>query len=412
MEKLEASTGIFHDTRHKKQDGTYPVKLRVTHNRESRLYNTKYSLTKEDFKKVMGDKPRNHYKDIRLELAAIEKRAQQEIEDLRSFSFDLFKRKLLAKPGAFANLYSVMKIHIAELREAGRVGTAVTYECAYNSLKLFQPSDKLLFREVTPAFLRKYDNWMLFKVKSLTTISIYVRCIRTLYNRAIRIGEAKQEEYPFGRSDEGKYSIPQPKSIKKALTLPEIKKIFNYEAEEGSQEEYNRDLWVLSYLLNGMNMKDILLLKYSHIKGNFIRFRRAKTENTNRSSKPIDAYLHEKVRVIIDRWGSKSLRPENFIFSVLTDNMTEEQKQKKVKQATKQCNKYIKRIAENVGIEGNISTYTARHSFATVLKRSGASVELISEQLGHSNTKTTEIYLASFEDDKKKEMSQELTKFE
>ena len=92
--------------------------------------------------------------------------------------------------------------------------------------------------------------------------------------------------------------------------------------------------------------------------------------------------------------------------------MTEDQKQKKVKQATKQCNKYVKRIAKNVGIEGNVSTYTARHSFATVMKRSGASVEFISEQLGHSNTRTTEIYLASFEDDKKKEMSQELTKFD
>jgi len=409
---MAASTGIFLDTRYKKQDGTYPVKLRVTYNRESRLYNTKYSLSKEDFKKVVGEKPRHSYKDIKLELSAIEKRAQKEIQNLRSFSFDMFKRKFLAKPGEFANLYNVMKNHIAELRESGSPGTADTYQCAYNSLKLFHPSDKLLFRDVTPAFLRKYDNWMLFDGKSLTTISIYVRCIRHLYNQAIRMGDAKHEEYPFGRSEEGLYSVPQPQSIKRALTLDEIQKIFTYKAEVGSTEEYNRDLWVFSYLCNGMNMKDIFLLKYSNIHGEFIHYRRAKTGTTNRSSKPIDTFLAEEARAIIERWGNSPSNPENFIFPILTEGLTEDQKQKKVKQATKQCNKYIKRIAMETGIEGNVSTYTARHSFATVMKRSGASVEFISEQLGHSNTKTTEIYLASFEDEKKKEMAEKLTKFD
>jgi integrase len=74
-------------------------------------------------------------------------------------------------------------------------------------------------------------------------------------------------------------------------------------------------------------------------------------------------------------------------------------------------NKYIKRIAKNVGIKENISTYSARHSFATVLKRSGINLSFISEALGHSNMKTTESYLDSFEDDTRKANAMKLLDF-
>ena len=71
----------------------------------------------------------------------------------------------------------------------------------------------------------------------------------------------------------------------------------------------------------------------------------------------------------------------------------------KIKQATKTINKYCKRIGEELEIETKITTYTARHSFATVLKRAGAPIEFISESLGHKDLKTTENYLDSFENE-------------
>ena len=74
-------------------------------------------------------------------------------------------------------------------------------------------------------------------------------------------------------------------------------------------------------------------------------------------------------------------------------------------------NKYIGQIAEKIGITHKITSYTARHSFATVLKRSGASIEFISESLGHSNLQTTENYLADFEIEEKRKWAKELTKF-
>jgi integrase/recombinase XerD len=82
-----------------------------------------------------------------------------------------------------------------------------------------------------------------------------------------------------------------------------------------------------------------------------------------------------------------------------------------VRQATKTINKYVKRIAEAAGIEKHVTTYTARHSFSTVLKRAGAPIEFNSESLGHSNVRTTESYLDSFEDNVKRQYSSQLTAF-
>ncbi len=409
MEKLEASTGIYLDTRYKKQDGTYPVKLRITFKRESRLHNTVYSFTKSDYAKIIGSKPRGQFKDLKLELVALEKKASKVIKNLPTFSFDAFKKKFLNKPGEFSLVFPAFKQHINILTNENKLNTAVTYRSAFQSLKKYYPFDKLRFQDITPGFLQKYENWMLTENKSLTTISMYVRCLKHLYNTAINRGDARKEDYPFKRD---KYQIPQPRNIKKALLLSDIAKIFRYEPENDTPEHFYRDLWLFSYLCSGMNMKDICILKYNHIHGDFIHYRRAKTESRNRNSKPIEVYLTDKAREIIHLWGNQQVSPDNYVFPILSEGLTANQIQQGIKQVTKQTNKYIKRIAAKVGINENISTYTARHSFATILKRSGASTEFISEQLGHTTVKTTEGYLDSFEDEKKKEMARELTKFE
>ena len=70
----------------------------------------------------------------------------------------------------------------------------------------------------------------------------------------------------------------------------------------------------------------------------------------------------------------------------------------------------MEEIGKALGID-HISTYTARHSFATVLKRSGANIAYISESLGHQNLKTTENYLASFEKEERIKAADMLTKY-
>jgi integrase len=254
---------------------------------------------------------------------------------------------------------------------------------------------------------------MVTQRKSLTTVAMYLRCLRHLCNNAIREGVLKQSDYPFSSDgkDTSKYKMPEPKNTKIALSIDNIAKIFNYEPEFGTSEHYYRDLWLFSYLCNGINMKDICLLKYSDIKGEHLYFRRAKTTRTDRKSRPVDVILTDEVKSIIERWGRQPQLSDMFIFPILKRGLSPEKQQALIKQVTKQTNIYIKRIATKLGIKENVHFQVARHSYATILKRSGVSVEYISESLGHKNLATTNHYLGSFEDDQKRETAKHLTAF-
>ena len=141
----------------------------------------------------------------------------------------------------------------------------------------------------------------------------------------------------------------------------------------------------------------------------FVSFIRQKTEHTLRKQKDIRVIVTDPMQRIIDTWGNPK-RPDNFIFPILKGKETALEQKTKTKSLTRAINKRMKSIAENLGID-HISTYTARHSFATVLMRSGASIAYISEALGHQDLKTTENYLASFEREKREKAAELLVNF-
>ncbi len=407
--KTEVTTGIILDTRKSRKDGAYTVKLRVTYKRASRFYATKYSMTSEEFKKVMGKKPRGENKNTRQDLGDIEKLAGNVIAKLRVFSFEDFRHGLLGKASDW-DVFGALESYANMLRSEGRIGSAVTYECALASFKKFWPRDKIHFEEVTPAFLKKYEVWMIKEGNSETTVGIYIRSLRRIINLAIKHGDLDLEQYPFG-NDADRYSIPEPRNIKKALTIDDIAKIFRYIPEANSPEHEYRDLWIFSYLCNGINIKDICLLRYRDISKDSIQFRRAKTQKSNRRSKPISAVKTDQLGEIIDRWGTKPVKADNYVFSFLKSTMEPGDEKTRINQVVKQTNKYIDRVAKAVGIKADVTTYTARHSFATILKRSGVNIAFISEAMGHANLKTTESYLGSFESDEKKRIVKNLTNF-
>ena len=120
----------------------------------------------------------------------------------------------------------------------------------------------------------------------------------------------------------------------------------------------------------------------------------------------------DRAKQIIKNWGNEKLFPDNYIFPILEIGCTPEREMQLIQQFIKTVNKWMKVIATELSIEKLVTTYTARHSFSTVLKRSGASIEFISEALGHSNVRTTENYLDSFENEAKKEFAKSLIAFE
>ena len=395
------------DTRRVLKDGTFPVKLRLTYLRQRKYFLTTYNLTSDEFAKTQVEKPKGKYKELQVAFQAIEQKAINVIDKLSEFDFDTFEKKFL-NVSTRNDVFAAFSEQILQLSKEGRAGTADAYKCALKSLQTFHKKKVLLYSTVTPDFLGHYEQWMIDKGKSLTTVGIYLRSLRALFNSAIATEEISPDKYPFGKR---KYQIPAGRNVKKALVLTDIEKLFTYEPKTES-EARARDLWIFSYLCNGINVKDIARLKYSNLDKIKVSFIRAKTERTTRQNrKTITAMRTPEVDRIIERWGNKPAYADNFVFPLLTTGLTPEKELATVRQATKTINMYIKRIAAAVGIESVISTYTARHSYATVLKRSGAPMEFISEALGHSDLRTTESYLDSFEDDVKKQYTSQLTAF-
>ncbi|UFH54710.1 site-specific integrase [Spirosoma sp. KNUC1025] len=408
---MSATVNFYFDKRKQKKDGTYPVKLRITYQRQQRYFPTEISLTDAQWEKVCKPKPREDFiRDTKALLDSISNRAERVIRNLPVFSFDEFENRYAGTIDTKSdNVFSLFESYIKQLTAEGRAGTADSYQCAKNALLAYHGrKTPLSFDDVTPQWLHGFETWMLSKKRSITSVGIYLRSLRTIYNLAIEEGLAERDVYPFTKR---RYQIPTGRNVKKALVLADIEKIYHYPAEPMSAEERARDLWLFSYLCNGMNPKDICRLTYQQISGAHIRFVRAKTERTKREVKPITISITDDIQRILDNWGAKPATPTSYVFGVLTPGLSAEREMAVIKQFVKTLNKYIRQIAQTVGIDKDVTTYTARHSFSTVLKRSGAPIEFISESLGHQDIRTTESYLDSFEDDVKRQYASVLTGF-
>lgn len=114
---------------------------------------------------------------------------------------------------------------------------------------------------------------------------------------------------------------------------------------------------------------------------------------------------------IINTWGTKDKKLSNYIFPILSAEMTAVEQHFAVKSFNQTMNYWNRKIFEKLGIENKIGAMQARHSCATRLKHAGASTEFIQEILGHADKRTTENYLNSFENEVKKEYAGKLAPF-
>jgi integrase len=438
-----ASLSIILDTRRiKSKTKKYPMKLRVTYERKSRYYLTVYDLKEEEYAKLGAPNAGAGLKVIREKLKEIERSAEAAAKELFPFSFGDFEKEYILNNPSFlqrkaikdvkvegnygydvsqyahrfpifkepampaGTILVIFRSYIDKLLRADRIGSAVCYQTSYYSFERFRGN--VLFTEVTVDYLNDYERCMLKQDYSKTTIGIYVRSLRTIFNEAIEDGIIKREKYPFGRR---RYQIPTSRNVKKALTLEDVSKIYHYEPT-CQQEQWAKDFWLFSYLGNGINPKDIACLKYKNIEGDYFVFERAKTEKATRSDpKPISVYITEDMREIMDRCANKDKNPNNYVFPVLEPGLTALRQYELIELFIRSINDWLVKIRKKLKIEKRLTTYVARHTFSTVLKRSGVSTEFIQESLGHTNILTTEKYLDSFEKEVKREFVSNLTAF-
>ncbi|WP_299528996.1 site-specific integrase [Ulvibacterium sp.] len=416
---MDYNISFYLDQRTKKLNGEHAIRLRVysTLIKKQKFYNLNLSATKKDFGKITDHdvKNRGRLRELHLILQEIENRADHIAKGLGTFTFDAFETKMFRPKGASVSVGYHYSKKIDRLESGGQVATAENYRLSLKSLGNYAMekkninSSKLSFYDITPEFLKGYENYMVKELdRSRTTVSIYLRALRSVYNDAIASDNIKREIYPFGKSDRKKYTIPNPRGRKLALSAKDFILLRDGRPLTPEQEKA-KAFWFFSYACSGMNIKDIALLRIGDVSSDSFSYYRAKTINTRAEDlNTIKVFLTDFTRRVIKNYGNLDGNPKDFVFPILDGSEDPGGQQRKIKAFTRFINQHITKLAQSLGIGTRISTYTARHTFATNARNKGASTEFIKDALDHSNIKTTEAYLASFDDEVKREFSRNI----
>ena len=410
---------IYFEKRRVKENGKYSVKLRVYNKlnnvKKVRYFTTGIDLTDKEFETIWinseNKKLRGVNKKMYLKIQALETRANDEAKAMTVFDFDKFETKLFRKSSDKNNVQYHFNQAIQRNLKNNKIGTAESYKYTLKSIADFSENkkkckiEKLTFNNINVDWLEDYQSFMLSKGKSFTTIAIYTRTLRVIFNNAIAENDIIEDIYPFGAK---KYKILKANKVKKALSSAQLKTLFN-SVPTNENEAKAKDFWFFSYACNGMNIKDIALLKYSDIKNDKFTYYRAKTFDKTAEKTAITIYLTDFTKSIISKYGNSN--KNGFVFNIVEVKEDSTTQYKKIKNFTRFVNDHIKRIAIANDLPNDLSTYWARHSFATNSLRKGASMEFISEALNHSNLSVTKHYFAGFEDKAKKDFANSLLDF-
>ena len=286
----------------------------------------------------------------------------------------------------------VYKTIIAELKERGSVGTAYAYLNSYNVLKSFNRDKPLnfTFSRIDADYLERFEEWMRARGNKDTSMSFQMRTLRAVFNRAIKSKAVAREKNPFADYKISRFNTRTPK---RALSKADVMKIVD--ADCTAESDFCRlaqNVFTFSYLCGGISFVDVANLTPDNIIDGRLSYKRQKTHGT------IDIPLSEKAMRIVDGYAEVCER-SGYLFPILDSrrHTTPMQKRNRVHKVCHQVNTELRRLACKLNISGEVTTYVARHSFATVLKKSGVNIGIISEALGHHSLKTTQIYLGAFE---------------
>ena len=276
---------------------------------------------------------------------------------------------------------------IERLKDEGRRGYMLSVRQVYNSLLMFNKHLDILFSDIDIPFLRRYETWLRKHGLAENTIGIRFRTLRAIYNLAIEQNLVKAENYPFKKY---KVSHLQEETVKRSLSKQDIERILAYK----SANRYMRfpiDVFAFTYYCGGINFIDIANLTQVNIMEDKLIYKRHKT------GKLIKIPLQPQAIELIQKYHSEE---SPYLFPILSDfHKTEIQKANRIHKVITKVNKRLKEIGEELNLPIPLTTYVARHSQATVMKKAGVSTAVIREIMGHSSERVTQIYLDSFDNE-------------
>jgi integrase len=391
IEGITAS--VILDLRRPKDNNTFPVKYRITYNRRQSYYPC-MNMTVELYDKLHGEVRKQEYSKPKKQIQDGFKRITDTIDELvkdGTFSLEGLAKRL--SKGTTNSIMTAFDNRIQELDNEGKVGSSVWYTSARNSIKKYTSKD-LKFSDITVDWLKKYQSYMREDGKEFTTISINMRALRAIMNIGLREGIITPAQYPFEIKKNGKYKIPEGKGRKIALSEAQLYDVIDYTLMP--DDEIYRDLWLFSFYCNGVNIGDMLRFKYDDIKGNYIEWYRGKTIDTDKEKIKIRALITEEMQDVINKYGNRDKK--GYIFPYITAGLSPLQERMIIQNLIHCINKRMKMIGKALGY-GDITTYWARHTFASISRRNKVSLFAISKSMGHKKLTTTDVYLDSLSDD-------------
>lgn len=386
------------DCRRQKQDGTFPLKIRVSSNRKSFYLVTSFNLTKKywDQKK---SKVKSNYSNHRLLNLCIDKRIL-EIEELLLLHGSPEKLSIVELRQLIENRQKPVSVSgfarqlIRTLEAENKHGNALVYHTALKKLESHFGSN-LSFEDLNFSLLTTFQQRMAQEGMSVNGISNYLRTIRALYNKAIQANLVDKSNYPFHR-----FKIKTEKTVVRALSISELQKLAAIEFEAETAEWRAHRLFFLSFALIGINVIDLAQLRRSDIQGERIHYKRQKTH------KVYSVRINSMAKRILDELAVDGY----YLLPLLPPIRQSSSEVKRISmQQTKNSNKHLKRIGEKLGLRLKLTTYVARHSWASTAKQLGYSNELIADAMGHSiGNSVTAVYLEKFSNEKIDEMNEEV----
>lgn len=379
------------------------VQIRITFRGERRHYSTDFKFNRAEFKEIQGkSKPRYFTKaaihEINKKIDDVAEGYKSIIDEMSVFTFDLFQQEL----DKIEEKYSLELFHLLDKEDKRRrleeeISSANQYKGAKASLKKHLGKEEILMVDVTPSLLRDYETEARRNNLSSTTINMYLRTVRYVFNYCTSNGYLDRSLYPFGKR-EPKYVLPKPNKRSISLETADMEVFKNATIKvgkngKGRNDQFYLDLFLFSYYTFGMNIIDILLLTKGMIYNSFIDTARTKTKIHN----PVNLKLpiRPEAQEIMDKYMSDE---SEFIFGVLKGNETKTQLKERSKAYVKRINRVLKTICKEKNITTHVTTYSARHTAANQLLAEDIPVAKISQLLGHADIKTTQNYLTTLPD--------------
>lgn len=374
-------------------NGSYPLVFQVIHNRRKKLLYTGYRVKEEVFDEAKGKVIDNtgssftatEIVKINRELCKMKNQIDTRIRQLERTKEEFTVEDILGQNicGIRKSQYYLLQYintQIERKQELEKVGMAAAYKSTRSSLAKFINHSDVRMSEIDLGFVRRYEDFLCSNGVAANTISYYLRNLRSLYNQAIVDGYRPHGEYPFANAQ-----TRPAKTLKRALSRNDMRTLADLQLDSEPELEFARDLYLFSFYAQGMAFVDIVLLKKTNVYNGVLTYSRHKSKQLIRVA------VTPQLQSLIDKYKTEN----EYVFPIITDDYSSGYKQYRL--ALGRINRHLKKIAVMVNIKVPLTTYTARHTWATLARDCGAPVSVISAGLGHTSEETTRIYLKEFD---------------